>query len=75
MGHADSLHPQRGLNPAWDPAAGRHAYLRHADLVLEADRVRFIGRLYSDAFDIEIPGTDLLVMSALNERGFAFHTI
>ncbi|HEX3990294.1 MAG TPA: amidohydrolase family protein [Acetobacteraceae bacterium] len=50
---------------AWDPTLGRHAYLRDADLVFEDDRIRFIGRLYTGAFDIEIPGTGLLVMPGL----------
>ena len=50
---------------AWDPAIGRHAYLKDADLVFEADRITFIGRLYPGAFDSEIPGHNLLVMPGL----------
>jgi 5-methylthioadenosine/S-adenosylhomocysteine deaminase len=50
---------------AWDPTIGRHAYLKGADLVFEADRVTFIGRLYPGAFDSEIPGHNLLVMPGL----------
>jgi 5-methylthioadenosine/S-adenosylhomocysteine deaminase len=50
---------------AWDPAIGRHAYLKDADLVFEADRITFIGRLYPGAFDSEIPGQNLLVMPGL----------
>ncbi len=50
---------------AWDPAAGHHAYLRDADLVFEADRIRFVGRLYQGPFDAEIDGRDLMVMPGL----------
>jgi cytosine/adenosine deaminase-related metal-dependent hydrolase len=50
---------------AWDTGTGRHAYLRDADLVFDADRISFIGRLYSGPFDSEIPGQDLMVMPGL----------
>jgi 5-methylthioadenosine/S-adenosylhomocysteine deaminase len=50
---------------AWDPATARHAYLRDADLVFEADRIAFIGRLYPGPFDSEIAGENLLVMPGL----------
>ncbi len=50
---------------AWDPAAARHAYLQGADLVFEAGRVTFIGRLYSGMIDVEIPGQGLMVMPGL----------
>ena len=30
---------------AWDQAAGRHVYLRDADLVIENDRIAYIGRM------------------------------
>ncbi len=50
---------------AWDPGAGRHSYLRDADLVFEDDRITHVGRLYAGAFDSEIAGGDLLVMPGL----------
>ena len=50
---------------AWDPAAARHAYLKDADLVFDADRITFIGRLYPGPFDTEIVGRNLLVMPGL----------
>jgi cytosine/adenosine deaminase-related metal-dependent hydrolase len=50
---------------AWDPATANHAYLRDADLVFEADRITYIGRLYPGPFDTEISGADLMVMPGL----------
>ncbi|WP_428486332.1 amidohydrolase family protein [Rhodopila sp.] len=50
---------------AWDPAAARHAYLRDADLVFEADRISFIGRLYTGPCDTEIDGRNRMVMPGL----------
>jgi cytosine/adenosine deaminase-related metal-dependent hydrolase len=50
---------------AWDSGTGRHAYLRDADIVFEADRITFAGRLYPGPFDTEIDGTDLMVMPGL----------
>jgi cytosine/adenosine deaminase-related metal-dependent hydrolase len=49
----------------WDTAAGRHAYLKDADLVFDNDRITFIGRLYAGAADTEIDGRDLMVMPGL----------
>ncbi len=50
---------------AWDPATGRHAYLRNADLVFEAGSITFIGRLYPGQADTEIDGSGLMVMPGL----------
>ena len=50
---------------AWDASAARHAYLQNADLVFRDDRISFIGRLYSGPADVEIDGTDRMVMPGL----------
>ena len=50
---------------AWDPTIARHAYLRNADLVFQADRISFIGRHYRGPADSEIDGTDRMVMPGL----------
>jgi cytosine/adenosine deaminase-related metal-dependent hydrolase len=56
-------------NAAWiiagDPVTASHAYLKDADLVFEADRITFIGRLYAGPFDTEIDGRTLMVMPGL----------
>jgi 5-methylthioadenosine/S-adenosylhomocysteine deaminase len=50
---------------AWDPATASHAYLHDADLVFEADRISFVGRIYSGPCDTELDGRDLMVMPGL----------
>ena len=50
---------------AWDASTARHAYLQNADLVFQADRISFIGRLYSGPIDNEIDGANLMVMPGL----------
>src|SRR5947209_232004 len=50
---------------AWDATAARHAYLQDADVVFQADRITFIGRLYAGTADTEIDGRSLMVMPGL----------
>jgi len=50
---------------AWDLAAGRHAYLRDADLAFSEDRIVHVGPDYAGEADREIDGRGLLVMPGL----------
>jgi cytosine/adenosine deaminase-related metal-dependent hydrolase len=50
---------------AWDAGAGRHAYLRNADVVFSAATLSFVGRGYAGAADDTIDGRGLLVMPGL----------
>ncbi|MDG2483225.1 MAG: amidohydrolase family protein [Alphaproteobacteria bacterium] len=50
---------------AWDEPAGRHAYLRDADLAFTDDRIVHVGPDYEGDADREIDGSGLLVMPGL----------
>jgi len=50
---------------AWDEPAGRHAYLRDADLAFTDDRIVHVGPDYEGEADREIDGSGLLVMPGL----------
>ncbi len=47
---------------AWDPARGRHHYLRHADLAFAGDRIGFVGPRYAGPSGREISGRDRMAM-------------
>ena len=50
---------------AWNAAAGRHEYLRGADLAFAGDRVTFAGMGYAGPADEVIDGAQLMVMPGL----------
>jgi cytosine/adenosine deaminase-related metal-dependent hydrolase len=50
---------------AWDASAGRHAYLRHADVVFEGNEIRWVGPGYVGPVDETVDGRALLVMPGL----------
>ena len=50
---------------AWDAAAGRHAYLRDADLAFSGNSISFLGRHYAGAADETIDGRDLMLIPGL----------
>ena len=50
---------------AWDRGAGRHVYLRDADVAFTGDAITFIGRGYGGPADHAVDGRDRLVMPGL----------
>ncbi|HZS33134.1 MAG TPA: amidohydrolase family protein [Methylomirabilota bacterium] len=50
---------------AWDAAAGRHVYLRDADVVLEGNVIRWVGPAYPGPADETVDGRGRLVMPGL----------
>jgi 5-methylthioadenosine/S-adenosylhomocysteine deaminase len=50
---------------AWDVPAGRHVYLRDADVVFSGNSFTHVGRSYTGAADEVIDGRDLMVMPGL----------
>ena len=50
---------------AWDPAAGRHTYLRGGDVVFSGNTLTFVGRSYAGPADQHIDGRGLMVMPGL----------
>lgn len=50
---------------AWDAPAGRHAYLRDADLAFTDDRIVHVGPGYDGPADREIDGRDTFVLPGL----------
>jgi len=49
----------------WDPAGGRHAYIRDGDVAWEGDRIIQVGGHYDGRVDQEIDGAGRLVMPGL----------
>ena len=47
---------------AWDETASAHRYLRDADLVFTGNVIDFVGQSHDGTADIEIDGTDLVVL-------------
>jgi cytosine/adenosine deaminase-related metal-dependent hydrolase len=47
---------------AWDAAAGRHVYMRGADLAFSGDAIRFVGERYAGPADETIDGRGLFVL-------------
>jgi len=54
-----------GIVMAWDAAAGRHVYLRDADLAFAGTAITHAGRGYAGPADAEIDGRGLMVMPGL----------
>ena len=50
---------------AWDQSAGRHVYLRDADLAFTGDRIVHVGEGLEGPCDREIDGRGLFVMPGL----------
>ena len=50
---------------AWDAKAGRHKYLRGADVAFSGDGIVHVGGRYAGAVDREIDGARLMVMPGL----------
>ena len=50
---------------AWDPSAGRHAYLKNGDVAFAGNALTFVGRGYGGAADEIIDGRGLMVMPGL----------
>ena len=56
-------------NAAWiiafDPATGRHKYLRNGDVAFAGDKITFVGPSYVGKVDHTIDGSDVMVMPGL----------
>jgi 5-methylthioadenosine/S-adenosylhomocysteine deaminase len=50
---------------AWDASAGRHVYLRDADLAFTGDTISFVGRNYPGAADATIDGRSVMLIPGL----------
>ena len=50
---------------AWDSSAGRHAYLRDADLAFDGDTITFVGRNYTSTASQIIDGRTLMLIPGL----------
>ncbi len=50
---------------AWDAGAGRHVYLRGADLAFEDDRIIHAGRNYAGQADVVLSGAGRMLMPGL----------
>ena len=50
---------------AWDAAAGRHVYLRDADLAFRGNSIVHVGKTYQGTADTTIDGRELMVMPGL----------
>lgn len=49
----------------WDAGAGRHVYLRGADLAFEGDRILHVGANYAGRADVVLSGADRMLMPGL----------
>lgn len=50
---------------AWNAASGRHTYQRGADVVFADDRITHVGKNYAGTADVNVSGTDRMVMPGL----------
>jgi len=50
---------------AYDPATGRHKYLKNGDVAFAHDRITFVGRAYDGPADTIVDGRNLMVIPGL----------